>query len=115
MAVGVGIALMLVEISLRAFPELVPDRVRVNPSVRRVKANIDEIYDLRHSDGDLFYWMRGAFPPLSPDENIVISRVHMVTDANGFRNLPPERDTYDIVALGDSITRGSVVAMPWPQ
>jgi hypothetical protein len=39
----------------------------------------------------------------------------MVTDANGFRNAPPEKATYDIVALGDSFTRASGVAVPWPQ
>jgi hypothetical protein len=39
----------------------------------------------------------------------------MVTDGNGFRNSPPEKDRYDIIALGDSFTRASGVASPWPQ
>jgi hypothetical protein len=39
----------------------------------------------------------------------------MITDANGFRNSPPEKATYGIVALGDSFTRASGVATPWTQ
>src|SRR5437867_5214845 len=112
---GLAIALGLVEMLMRAFPNWVPLEVRVNPPSRRVKAFIDETYDLRQSDGDLFHYMRGNIVPLSPDQNHVIAHVHMITDANGFRNSPPEKATYGIVALGDSFTRGSGVATPWPQ
>ena len=51
--IGLTIALGLVEILMRAFPNWVPLEVRVNPPVRRVKAFLDETYDLRQSDGDL--------------------------------------------------------------
>ena len=112
---GLAIALGLVEMLMRAFPNWVPSEVRVNPPARRVKAFIDETYDLRQSDGDLYYYMRGNIVPLSPDQDQVIAHVHMITDANGFRNSPPEKATYDIVALGDSFTRASGVATPWPQ
>jgi len=57
--------------------------------------------------------MRGKIAPLLSDP--VIAHVHMITDANGFRNSPPEKATYDIVALGDSFTKASGVASPWPQ
>jgi SGNH hydrolase-like domain, acetyltransferase AlgX len=112
---GLTIALGLVEIVMRAFPNWIPTQVRVNPPVRRVKAFIDETYDLRQSDGDLYYYMRGKIVPLSPDQDQVVAHVHMTTDANGFRNSLPEKATYGIVALGDSFTRASGVAFPWPQ
>src|SRR5512134_1510551 len=112
---GLTIALGMVEMLMRAFPNWVPPEVRVNPPARRVKALIDEIYDLRQSDGDLFHYMQGDIAPLSPDQDQVVAHVHMITDANGFRNSPPEKATYGIVALGDSFTRASGVASPWPQ
>ncbi len=112
---GLAISLGLVEMLMRVFPNWVPLEVRVNPPARRVKALIDETYDLRQSDGDLWHYMQGSITPLSPDQDKVIAHVHMVTDANGFRNSPPEKATYGIVALGDSFTRASGVATSWPQ
>jgi hypothetical protein len=112
---GLAVALGLVEMLMRNFPNWVPAEVRVNPPARRVNPQIDDTYDLRQSDGDLYHYMRGNIVPLSPDQDKVIAHVHMVTDANGFRNSPPEKATYDIVALGDSFTRASGVATPWPQ
>jgi hypothetical protein len=112
---GLAIALGLVEMLMRAFPNWVPPEVRVNPPARRVKAFIDETYDLRQSDGDLYHYMRGNIVPFSPDQDQVVAHVHMITDAHGFRNSPPEKATYGIVALGDSFTRASGVASPWPQ
>lgn len=112
---GLAIALGLVEVLMRAFPNWVPAQVRVNPPSRRVKAFIDETYDLRQSDGDLYYYMRGKIVPLSTDQNHVIAHVHMMTDAHGFRNSLPEKARYGIVALGDSFTKASGVASPWPQ
>ena len=114
-SLGLVIALVLAEMLMRAFPNLIPAEVRVNPPARRVKAFVDETYDLRQSDGDLFHYMRGTIAPLSPEQDQVIAHVHMITDANGFRNAPPEKATYNIVALGDSFTRASGVASPWPQ
>jgi hypothetical protein len=112
---GLVIALGLVEMLMRAFPNWVPLEVRVNPPARRVKAFIDETYDLRQSDGDLWHYMQGNIVPLSPDQDQVIAHIHMTTDANGFRNSLPEKATYGIVALGDSFTRASGVATPWTQ
>ena len=112
---GVGIALGMMELLLRTFPNWVPSEVRVNPPVRRVRAFIDETYDLRQSNGDLYHLMRGNIVPLSPDQDQVVAHIHMITDANGFRNSPPEKAVYDIVALGDSFTRASGVAFSWPQ
>jgi acetyltransferase AlgX (SGNH hydrolase-like protein) len=112
---GLTFALGLVEMLLREFPNWVPSEVRVNPPARRVKAFIDETYDLRQSDGDLYYYMRGHITPVSPDQDPVIAHVHMITDANGFRNSPPEKAAYGSVALGDSFTRASGVASPWPE
>ena len=112
---GLAIALWLAEMLMRAFPNWVPIEVRVNPPARRVRALVDETYDLEQSDGDLWHYMQGNIVPLSPDQNHVIAHVHMITDANGFRNSPSEKATYGIVALGDSFTRGSGVATPWPQ
>lgn len=100
---------------MRTFPELIPSEVRVNPPTRRVRAFVDETYDLKMSDGDLFHYLRGQIAPLSADEDRVLAHIHMVTDANGFRNSPPEKAIYEIVALGDSFTRASGVAVPWPQ
>ncbi|MBF8299211.1 MAG: hypothetical protein HW397_260 [Dehalococcoidia bacterium] len=112
---GVAMALGLMELLLRSFPNWLPGEVRVSPPVRRVQSFVDETYAVRLSDGDLFHWMRGVIAPLAPDQDTVVAQVHMVTDAHGFRNLPPEQAMYDIVALGDSFTRASGVATPWPQ
>jgi len=112
---GSAIALGSMEMLMRAFPNWVPLEVRVNPPARRIKAFIDESYDLRQSDGDLWHYMQGKITPLSPNQNQVIAHIHMITDANGFRNSPPEKATYRIVALGDSFTRASGVAFPWTQ
>jgi hypothetical protein len=114
-SLGLAFALGAVEMLMRAFPNWIPAEVRVNPPARRVRAFIDETYDLRLSDGDLFHYMRGHISPLSPDQDRVLAHVHMITDAYGFRNAPPEKATYDIVALGDSFTRASGVASPWTQ
>lgn len=112
---GVGIALGLMELLLRTNPNWVPREVRVNPPVRRVQAFIDETYDVKLSNGDLYYWMRGTIVPLSPDKDKVVAHVHLTTDAHGFRNPLPEKATYGIVALGDSFTVARDVASPWPQ
>jgi hypothetical protein len=112
---GVGVALGLMELLLRTFPSLVPPLVRTNPPVRRVQAFRDETYDVRQSDGDLYFWMRGSIVPLPIDEDRVVARVHLTTDEYGFRNSPPEKATYGIVAVGDSYTFGHNVASPWPQ
>jgi len=112
---GLVIALGLAEMLMRAIPNWVPLEVRVNPPARRVKAMVDETFDLKQSDGDLWHYMQGNIIPLSPDQDHVVAHVHMITDANGFRNSPPENATYGIVVLGDSFTRGTGVATPWPQ
>lgn len=112
---GLTMALGLAEMLMRAFPNLLPPDVRVNPPARRIKALIDDSYDLRQSDGDLFYYMRGKIAPLPPDQDKVVAHIHMITDADGFRNSPSEQATYDIVALGDSFTKASGVAAPWTQ
>jgi hypothetical protein len=112
---GVGVALGLMELLLRTNPNLVPGGVRVNPPVRRVQAFKDETYEVKLSDGDLYYWMRGAIAPLPPDKDKVVAQVHFTTDAHGFRNSLPEKATYGIVALGDSFTVARNVAAPWPQ
>src|SRR3970040_1706565 len=80
---GMASALGIMELMLRTYPDLVPPEVRVNPPARRVKALIDETYDLRLSDGDLFHYMQGSITPLSPDQDQVTAHVHMMTDANG--------------------------------
>ena len=61
--------------------------------MRRVQTLIDETYDIKQSDGDLFYWMDGTIAPLPPEEDKVVAHVHITTDANGFRNIPPEKAT----------------------
>jgi hypothetical protein len=112
---GLTMALGAAEMLLRVFPNLLPSEVRVNPPSRRVKALVDETYDFRQSDGDLFHYMQGKIVPLLPDQDQVVAQIHMITDENGFRNSPPEKNTYEIVALGDSFTRASGVAFSWTQ
>jgi hypothetical protein len=63
----------------------------------------------------LFNWLGGAIAPVPPGQDQVVAHVHLVTDAHGFRNSPPEQATYDVVALGDSFTMARTVASPWPQ
>ena len=45
---GIRIALGMMELLLRTFPNWVPSEVRVNPRVRRVQALVDETYDLSY-------------------------------------------------------------------
>ena len=110
---GLGLGFGMMELLLRANPNLVPREVRVNPPVRRVPAFVDENYGIKLSDGDLFHWMQGAIVSLSPNSDKLLAQVHLMTNAHGFRNTPLEKETYDIVALGDSFTRASGVAAPW--
>jgi hypothetical protein len=114
---GLGLIIIfgVIEILFRAFPQWVPDQVRVNPPTRRVKSFEDISYDFRLSDGDLFHWMEGAIAPIPPEEDVVLARVHMITDSNGFRNPPKEKSIYHIIALGDSFTKASGVPNPWTQ
>jgi hypothetical protein len=112
---GLMVALGMAELLLRAYPDLVPGEVRVNPPVRRKNAHVDESFDVKLSDGDLFHWMQGALAPVPPAKDRVVAKVHMVTDADGFRNAAPASTTYGIVALGDSFTRATGVPSPWPQ
>jgi hypothetical protein len=113
--VGLTVALGTMELFLRAFPNWLPGDVRVDPPVRRIQALSDQSYDIKLSNGDLFYWMKGRIAPVPSDQDKVVAQVRWQTDADGFRNNVPKSDTYDIVALGDSFTIGGNVASPWPQ
>jgi hypothetical protein len=44
-----------------------------------------------------------------------VAHVHITTEGNGFRNDLPRPTTYNLIALGDSFTRASGVATPWPK
>ena len=112
---GIGMGLSLIELLLRADPNLVPNEVRVNPPVRRVQVYIDNMYQIKLSNGDLFHWMHGKIAPLSPEQDKVVANIHLTTDEYGFRNMLPEKENYDVVALGDSFTVAGNVATPWPQ
>jgi hypothetical protein len=112
---GVVMALGLVELLLRANPHLVPIEVRVSPPVRRLDALAEQTYQVKLSDGDLFYWIAGRIAPLTPEQNRVVAEVNFSTDGQGFRNALPEKDRYSVVALGDSFTVAANVASPWPQ
>ena len=72
---GLVIALGLAEMLMRAIPNWVPLEVRVNPPARRVKAMVDETFDLKQSDGDLWHYMQGKITPLSPNQNQVIAHI----------------------------------------
>ena len=74
---GLVIALGLAKLLLRAFPNVVPAEIRVNPPMRRVKALIDETYDLKKSDGDLYHYVQGRITPLSPELDDVEAHAHM--------------------------------------
>ncbi len=113
--IGIVLAIGLVEMIFRIQPNLVPAVIDVNPPVRRVNGFVDISYDIKHSDGDLWYWLQGTIQPLSPDQDKVLDHVRFVTDANGFPNSPSDNMTYDIVTIGDSFTEGRTVANPWPR
>jgi hypothetical protein len=112
---GAGIALGVMELLLRTHPHLVPAEVRVSPPVRRIESFAERTYDVKLSNGDLFYWIEGKIAPLLPGQDKVVAEVHFTTDGNGFRNFLPEKATYPVVALGDSFTVAGNVASPWPQ
>ena len=61
------------------------------------------VVQYRVGNGDIFFAQRGSIrPPENPDQ--VLSTHRLAWDADGFRILGVARDTYDVVALGDSYT-----------
>ena len=70
------------------------------------------VVQYRVGNGDIFFAQRGSIrPPENPDQ--VLSTHRLAWDADGFRILGVARDTYDVVALGDSYTEATNVAAPW--
>lgn len=62
--------------------------------------------------GDLFFHRPEAIrPPADPNE--ILSRHRLVWDADGFRVPAVPATVYPILALGDSFTEGTNVALPW--
>ena len=112
--IGAALALLAMELLLRAAPNLAPAEVRVNPPVRRIEPHVDEVYDVRLSDGDLFHWLEGRIAPLNPEQDPVVARVLLEIDSNGFRNSAPVKNSYEVVVIGDSFTIAKNVAFPWP-
>lgn len=112
--IGAALALLAMELLLRAAPNLAPAKVRVNPPVRRSEPRGDKAYDIRLSDGDLFHWLEGRIAPLKPDQDPIVARVLLEIDSNGFRNSAPVEYSYEVVVLGDSFAIGKNVASPWP-
>jgi len=110
-AAGLGCA----EIILRARPDFVPVAVQVDPPVRRARPLRDETYDVKLSDGDIYFWRRSAFRPIRARDDRPLARVHMRTDADGFRNPPGDDGSYPIVVLGDSFTEAGNATVPWPE
>lgn len=111
---GIVLGLVTLEIAMRMNPHLVPAEVFTLPPVRRFIPSEDKSFDIKTSDGDLFYKMPGYIKPIAPADDQVLAKVHLVTDHAGFRNPDPWRANYDIVILGDSFTYVTA-PIPFPE
>lgn len=92
---GVVLALGIIALLLRVFPDLAPGGTR---------------FVFTELDGDTFRFQPGQVRP--PAENRVLEDVTRYDDADGFRLPAQPSDDYRIAALGDSFTDGG--ERPWP-
>jgi len=103
MAIGIGIALILVAIILPRLPQA-SDRV----------VDLDlGVIDYKMGMGDLFFAQPHLVRPLD-DPHEVIDSYRLAWDKDGFRVPAFVSDDYDILVLGDSYTEASTVALPYP-
>lgn len=113
MAMGLGVAGLMVWLLLTLFPNLLPASLRNPLDQRRANQSLEvRYYD---TDGDLFFHLKGQVKP--PDHPTLLSVHPLRTDQNGFRLPAIQRDSYadyPIVVLGDSFTEAWMVAEPWP-
>lgn len=79
---------------------------------RYANVNLGEV-EYSVGTGDLFLVQAGSIAaPDNPYE--VLSRHELGWDTDGFRIPARRADTYSIIALGDSYTEATNVALPWP-
>lgn len=104
------LTLLAVEIVFRIVPSAFPDNVRLFVEAHQPEAKQAIIERLPHS------------PFAKPKPNVLVRipgyygpkdtfEYEWRSDSRGFKNLPSQRDQFDIVALGDSFTEGMGVAI----
>jgi len=107
---GGGVALIIIELIIGAFPQVLPFYLR-DPLERRTP-NVTLNIRITELDGDLFYSSPGQVRP--PENPKVLAEFTANWDENGFRIPAMQADTYPVIALGDSFTEGWLVEYPWP-
>lgn len=95
-AVGIGVALGIVEIAFALFPQW-------RPGTTKFLAGM----------GDLFVAQRGM-TARPPDPYQLLSAYYIRWGEDGFRVPARTAERYDVLALGDSYTEAANVGYPWP-
>jgi len=113
LGLGVGLALLLLEWVLRANPGLLLHGMAL-PAPADPPLTL-QLYAVRSSDADTFFWMRDRIRPIRPDEDQVEALVRFETDEYGFPNVGPVPADVDVVVLGRSYSLGAQASQPWPR
>lgn len=113
LSLGILAGLTLLEVTLRANPALLLRGMAlpapVDPPIQT------QVYDVRSSDADLFFWVPDLIRPIPPEADKVEAHVRYETDEYGFPNAAPLPARVDVVVLGRSYSVGAQSSDPWPR
>jgi hypothetical protein len=109
---GLTAGLGLIEITLQLNPGLLWNGMGL-PAPAEPPLRVQD-YDVRYSDGDLFYWSADKIQPIAPAANQLEAHVHFETDELGFANAAPVPPGVEVVVLGRSYSLGAQAAEAWP-
>ena len=111
--IGVIFGLLLFEGILHANPRLLLRGMALPAPVDSPLQ--EQIYDVKSSDADLFYWYPELIRPVLSEDNKIEARVNYFTDELGFPNQAPMSPTVDVIVLGRSYSMGAQATNPWPR
>lgn len=113
LSLGILACLGLFEATLQANPALLLRGMAlpapVDPPI------MTQVYDVRSSDADLFFWVPDLIRPIPPETDRVEAHVVFETDEFGFPNAAPLPAGVEVVVLGRSYSVGAQSSDPWPR
>ena len=113
LTLGVLASLCLLEATLRANPALLLRGMALpapaDPPI------MTQVYNVRSSDADLFFWVPGLIRPIPAEADRVEAHVVFETDEFGFPNAAPLPARVNVVVLGRSYSVGAQSSDPWPR